>query len=592
MITPKILENNKQITLYLSNWLYNSGLLGLYRILEFAKTNFTLTEYSLTINIEDLKKIHTAFFEFYIKKYLLENLPNKIISNLPKSIKSKNKIKEIKSIIINFLENTINYIPNIQEYLENIENTLNDIENLIIKQLSDLNDSDNKLILQKLKPKETIEKEIQKIKNFNLLGYFQGFYFNKSILASPSNQKLQLNQKLEKFYQEYLKDITYTQNNLNSDKYYTCVICNNKYQNREFLNEFIETDFSILGISSTEFLNYYYYYKDQNKHYNLKCKICEFILLCSFAGFTQKEEKDSTKTSYIFLSAPFLTDTIQFNQNLQNKNFIDILDKLIQESTIIEKIKYYINNIYIIEINPGRKYEKAHKFTFFYLNPILIELYLENANLIKSLIEKLNINIKYQNEYINLANETIRNLSYQKNSIPLIINLIKQYLLKEFYNLEIIKSLIYLNFLITLKAIEKNKREKRGEDIMDSNKIFGIIKSIEREAAQSFSESEINSNKRSSIAFRFLNLIKGNKKEDFYNELLRLYIVYNKPIPESVKNILYESDYISFQEKALAFITGFINPISFQKPIDKISTENLTENLTENYNENLNENYE
>ncbi|MGC8815709.1 MAG: hypothetical protein ACP5O4_05885, partial [bacterium] len=352
------------------------------------------------------------------------------------------------------------------------------------------------------------------------------------------------------------------------------VICNNKYQSREFLNEFIETDFSILGISSTEFLNYYYYYKDKNKHYNLKCKVCEFILLCSFAGFTQKEDKDSTKTSYIFLSAPFLTDIIQFNQNLQNKNFINILDKLIQQSTIIEKINYYINNIYIIELNPGRKYEKAHKFTFFYLNPILIELYLENTNLIKSLIEEININIKYQNETINLANETIRNLSYQKNSITLIINLIKQYLLKEFYNIKAIRSLIYLNFLITVKIIEKNKKEKRGEDIMDSNKIFGIIKSIERDAAQSFSESEINSTKRSSIAFRFLNLIKGNKKEDFYNELLRLYIVYNKPIPESVRNILYESDYISFQEKALAFITGFITPLSTQKQIETKTIEN------------------
>jgi CRISPR-associated protein Cst1 len=580
MITEKILENNNQITFYLSNWLYNSGLLGLYRILEFAKINFTLTEYSLTINTKDLKEISIAFFEFYIKKYLIEKLPEEIKNNLSRSIKSKNKIninlKEIKSIIINFLENTINYTPNIQEYLENIENSLKDIENLIIKQLADKFSDNTSIdnILQKLKIKEIISEEIEKIKNFNLLGYFQGFYFNKSILASPSNQKLPLNQKLEKFYQEYIKDITYSQNNFNLDKYYTCVICNNKYQSREFLNEFIETDFSILGISSTEFLNYYYYYKDKNKHYNLKCKVCEFILLCSFAGFTQKEDKDSTKTSYIFLSAPFLTDIIQFNQNLQNKNFINILDKLIQQSTIIEKINYYINNIYIIELNPGRKYEKAHKFTFFYLNPILIELYLENTNLIKSLIEEININIKYQNETINLANETIRNLSYQKNSITLIINLIKQYLLKEFYNIKAIRSLIYLNFLITVKIIEKNKKEKRGEDIMDSNKIFGIIKSIERDAAQSFSESEINSTKRSSIAFRFLNLIKGNKKEDFYNELLRLYIVYNKPIPESVRNILYESDYISFQEKALAFITGFITPLSTQKQIETKTIEN------------------
>ncbi|MGC8816135.1 MAG: hypothetical protein ACP5O4_08140, partial [bacterium] len=165
MITEKILENNNQITFYLSNWLYNSGLLGLYRILEFAKINFTLTEYSLTINTKDLKEISIAFFEFYIKKYLIEKLPEEIKNNLSRSIKSKNKIninsKEIKSIIINFLENTINYIPNIQEYLENIENSLNDIENLIIKQLADKFSDNTSIdnILQKLKIKEIISEE-------------------------------------------------------------------------------------------------------------------------------------------------------------------------------------------------------------------------------------------------------------------------------------------------------------------------------------------------------------------------------------------------------------------------------------------------
>ena len=126
---------------------------------------------------------------------------------------------------------------------------------------------------------------------------------------------------------------------------------------------------------------------------------------------------------------------------------------------------------------------------------------------------------------------------------------------------------------------------------MDINKIYGIIKSIEREAANSFTISEINQNKRTSIAFRFLNLVKGNKKEDFYNELLRLYVVYNKPIPEAIKNILYESNYLTFQEKALAFITGFINPTdnsyikNYPENIsqENISPENISlENIPEN----------
>ncbi|MCX7870629.1 MAG: hypothetical protein N2485_03520 [bacterium] len=586
--------NLQELNLYLSNWLYNSGILGLYRILNFSNINPNCTEHYLNINIKDLQIIPIAFFEYYIKKYIIEKIPNEITSEIFKKQKTKNiDLKEIKSSITNFLENEIKFNPNIEEYLVNIENTITNIENLLKIQFKNEIES----ILQKLKIKELLSQKIEKINTLNLLSYFQGLYFNKSLLAIPSTQKLPIKDKIQKFYQEYIKPIeteilnNIAQNKYETNKYYTCVICNKKYKNREFLCEFIESDFSILGVSSKEFINYFYFYKDNNKHYNLKCKICELILLCSFAGFTKKEDKDTSKTNYIFLSAPLLTDIIKLNQDLQNKTFIKILENLTQNTEILNKLNYYINNVYIVEINPGRKLEKNHKFTFFYINPILIELYQENQNLIKSLIESLNITINYKNERINLANETIKNLTYQNNIIPLIIHLLKQFLQKEFYYLLSIKNLIYLNFLVSNKIIEKNKKSERGDNLMDINKIYGIIKSIEREAANSFTISEINQNKRTSIAFRFLNLVKGNKKEDFYNELLRLYVVYNKPIPEAIKNILYESNYLTFQEKALAFITGFINPTdnsyikNYPENIsqENISPENISlENIPEN----------
>lgn len=568
-------QNSQELKFYLSNWLYNSGILGLYRILNFSNINFNYTEHSLNINLKDLEKLPIAFFEYYVKKYILENIPNKIIKIIKKPKNKNINLIEINSIISNFLENQINFNPNIEEYLIKIENTISDIENLLKTQLKDSIES----ILEKLKVKEILKEELEKIKTLNLLGYFQGLYFNKSLLGSPSNQKLTIKEKIQKFYQEYIKPIQreiLNENNIITDKYYTCVICNNKYKNQRFLNEFIETDFSILGISSKEFINYFYFYKNNNKHYNLKCKVCELILLCSFAGFTKKEEKDTTKTTYIFLSAPLITDIIKFNQDLQNKTFINILEKLSQNSEIINKLNYYINNVYTVEITPGRKYERSHKFTFFYINPILIELYQENKNLIKSLVESINININYKGENINLTNETIKNLSYQNTLIPLITYLLKQFLQKEFNYLKAIKNLIYLNFLVTNKIITKKEKSQRGDNPMNINKLYGIIKSIEREAANSFTLSEINQSKRTSIAFRFLNLIKGNKKEDFYNELLRLYVVYNKPIPEAVKNILYESNYLTFQEKALAFITGFINPLG------NLPLESTSENPSEN----------
>ena len=88
---------------------------------------------------------------------------------------------------------------------------------------------------------------------------------------------------------------------------------------------------------------------------------------------------------------------------------------------------------------------------------------------------------------------------------------------------------------------------------------YGILKRIKEAGEKSFDYSEIDKDKRAHIAQRFLSLIRGARKEDFYNELLRLYIVYKKQIPEEIFEILTESDFLTFQEKALAYLTGFIS---------------------------------
>jgi len=95
---------------------------------------------------------------------------------------------------------------------------------------------------------------------------------------------------------------------------------------------------------------------------------------------------------------------------------------------------------------------------------------------------------------------------------------------------------------------------------MNAKKSYGILKGIEVVGQTVFSLEEIDQEKRFHITQRFLTLVRGARKEDFYNELLRLFVVYKKQVPENLFSLLTESDELTFQEKALAFLTGFINP--------------------------------
>jgi len=110
---------------------------------------------------------------------------------------------------------------------------------------------------------------------------------------------------------------------------------------------------------------------------------------------------------------------------------------------------------------------------------------------------------------------------------------------------------------------------------MEAKKSYGILKSIQEEGRRSFSLDEIDKDKRFHISQRFLTLIRGARKEDFYNELLRLFVVYKKPVPETLFSLLTESEEVSFQEKALAFLTGFINPESTEKQESEINKKEV-----------------
>ena len=70
-------EKERKITLYPSNWLYNAGVVGFLRVLEFGGKRRAFEfkgDGSVEVEISALDGFEIYYFEYASKLYLLQNL--------------------------------------------------------------------------------------------------------------------------------------------------------------------------------------------------------------------------------------------------------------------------------------------------------------------------------------------------------------------------------------------------------------------------------------------------------------------------------------------------------------------------------------
>ena len=535
---------SEKITLYPSNWLYNAGVIGFLRILEFGNQENAFTfndDGSVDISFSVFNNnFEIYYFEYVTKLYLLQKITFRDIKEL---FKTEQNLKEK---IINIKAN-----QNIEKFFEEINSILSKSElEKVFNQLS----IDSKIKDQKLNQIEDIYNSVTKFKG--QADYLGAFYFNKDVVANPKGKKLDRPQDFKKKYLEPILN----QNQGDS----LCVLCGNKYSDNS-LSELTEGDFSILGISKEKFFNFYNYFTPQGPSYNKKCAFCQLILLCAFAGFNYKpyDLKEIDETDYIFVNYPSFEDAFKVNNKL-NEEFKNYQYGIFKEEsinpylksmelileTVKRKSKWLLQNTYFCEIKVSvRKDQIKPKFVYFNIDKSFAEVFEEFK--IDRYLKNLSFPFEiYKGNKVFLSTEVLKRLLEKKPLIYIAFKIIQEKIKEKDTNFLPVESLIFLEFLI-------NQKRRLN---MDAKKSYGILKGIEEAGRKAFSVEEIDQEKRFHLSQRFLTLIRGARKEDFYNELLRLFVVYEKQIPENLFSLLTESDELTFQEKALAFLTGFINP--------------------------------
>ncbi len=549
------------ITLYPSNWLYNAGVIGLLRVLEFGKKSIILDNNNLALKSDYFKNFEIYYFEYALKVFLRDEF----------SFQETKKIFKEEKISISNIENDFRKDIDNLKANDDFEAFLNDIGNIFNNYKNQLNTlgCEKGLKKQKIEKglKEDFDNTFSKIKGLLSKSYFPflaKFYFNKDSIGNPSCKR-----GIENFREKYIDkvlEIIYKPPN----GIYSCFFCSKTFP-ETYLSEFTEENFSPLGVSAKKFVNLFYHYN--GKVYNIKkCPVCELILLCAFAGFNKKpwQVTDIEKTDYIFINLPNIIDCFHVNNRfateLKNYQLGIISDNIYHKgmevvlSTLKGKSRWILENILFVEINPTYgKQQRKPKFTYFNIDRAFAEIFTSEVrrdidNFLRGLAFYYNLGTTPETSFY-LSTEVVKRILNKKPLKQITFKYFSDYLNMDREDIFPVWALTAIEYLFNQK-----RKQIKGGDKMDIKTIYGILKGIRDAGSESFTIEEIDKEKRYHIAHRFLSLIRGGRKDEFYNELLRLYVVYKKQIPEKVFSLLSEDDFLTFQEKALAFLTGFVEP--------------------------------
>lgn len=275
-----------KITLYPSNWLYNAGVVGFLRVLEFAgkdKLRKTLNNDPVSITEEEIDIINEAYWSFGLIYLFSENeIIEKYLTEMWKKFKNNREAK-LPSIVENILKQQIKDLKSLKEFFriknldefkqfgfDSLEKELKNFYSEIIEAVE--KDYDTK----KIKGKKTPKEELTKFKNYikknftinKLQDLLETFFKNKlgsknSILPNHPlfNPYVEISKSKEKFSEliKKVKESIRNVNNLNSSPH--CKICGISLPSNNYdlsWNFFARIYSSFMGTSYEEVPNFFF----------------------------------------------------------------------------------------------------------------------------------------------------------------------------------------------------------------------------------------------------------------------------------------------------------------------------------------------
>ncbi|MSU00448.1 type I-B CRISPR-associated protein Cas8b1/Cst1 [Tissierella pigra] len=541
----------EKLVLQMEDWLYNSGLVGLYNILDYAKDKVTIKGNSIEFDYDYLIDFERKYFEYFIDKYEEILSINKIIS-FEKFIlyHEENKFEEFNEKNLETLNDYI--VDVIKKYLKS--NSYKSAYELISSDFNIL-DLEKKSKKINLKKKQDINEVMLEIKDtFSLLkeiieymklGESKKYIGAKNVmytvikngwngvcLLNPQTKEKDMYIDYKNYFiqpiSEYLE--------IDKSKFkYNCFSCNREMKDLgNDLSFLTATGFDVSRKSS-------HVWNFQNDI--AVCPICKLVYSCVPAGVT-----------YLYNKGIYINDNssmknaIKVNEKVYREIYIEHTeDRKITYKALVEsiseeyndKIKYELADIQLI-----RYEDEKYKFN------ILSKKSLQVIKASRGDLDKLiNCGFKEINTYFNVYELVIDRLLNSQNMFTLVQKLL-------YYKLSQPKESYYHKSHI-IKILKINMRFLKEVGYMK-----GIYKDIVKEgnnAGEKLREKYRNKgakDKLSGVSYRLLNSLKTNNVDSFMDTLLNCYLYVKSSVPEVFLDALKDEE--KFKTIGYAFVSGII----------------------------------
>lgn len=585
--------------LHAGDWLWNASLVGYLRIQKARFDNGNggpWERYEEELEKEDFIDIQPEDLNGFAEAYFVHNLSKTYSSMLRKfsfsdSMNKKIEKDKVESVIRNVkrlrdeIEKSVKF--SYTSYEESCNDCVQKVENYR-KSVSDIVNTEIKDIFPKKQLEDRIIKELSKLKKNkplpiedeieNLIwGVSSRFYHNDRVLTQGKKSwgKWGKNQK-EAFNEVYVKSaqLSITEKAISNpqSQTYSCRFCkSNQISTIDNYSFFSERNFKPSGTSPETFANHFYFLQSDL----IMCELCRLVLFCTWAGLNKipiKMIDGVNDTEYSFVSIPSMLITWEENEKIANEfekskiNTKNMIYEIVMEDLFLRRQRmksvWVLQNTLFVEIKPESQKNKAiPKVTTFNIGKDIANMFAKDEISIRTLTNmrgKLkfrgNPTVKRNDDiWINVKRDVVRRLLSNETLYPISEAILRNRI--EAPQSSSMETLRKISLISSIRAVNSEKLNVGGY-IMESRTVHGIINSYARIGKQL--AEEIDFERRRRLSYRLLSNIRSGCVEDFYDGIMKLYIDKGISIPDNMIGLLNREDEIRFEDKAYAFMSGFL----------------------------------
>ncbi len=546
----------ERIKIYLSDWQFNAGIVGLYNILEYAEEEVTVGDQYIEIDLEVLENFEEKYFNYFIEKYKETTPWHRIISYEP--IMESYEEHNFENFNKKALDYLNDYIRMVKAYLS--RNNYKKVYPFINSD-KDILALERELNTIRVKKNDKIEEKIDDVRSrFEIIREIidycnsedgkkyiaaKGVIYN--IINNGWNGVCFLNQQTKEYdvyedYKKYFVDTTIDYLKLDKEKFkHNCFICDRKMKNTDndlsFLNK---TGFDVNKKPS----HIWYFTNDV-----AICDLCKFVYSCLPAGFVYAYDKG------IFINSnTSVEDLLKANRKLRDdvlKKDDDVYKSLTYRALVkaineqhSSKIQYELQDIQIV------RYENE-RYRFNILSKEVLKVIRASKQELNSL---MNTGYREVRNYFNIYDITIDRLLNNYNMFTLIHKLLMYKITKSqsivtYYHMGHIMNLILIN-VNYLKGVEDVDKARENKELVRKARAYGYY--LRQEYLEK--DRDADKNKIRGVSYRLLNALKTRNAEMFMHNIITSYMYVGKTIPSKMTMVLESEEALG--NLGYAFVTG------------------------------------